>query len=226
MGVERWWKDTEGEKPTYCEKILSQWHLVHRKSHTDWHRIEPGICGERPAIILWGTAGPMNWTTSGMLYILLTMCPNKICPQFKHQTSPTQTKNSRIHRYGIGSECDRKQLPAVSSLKRTSLAFQLNSQTLRLDFSPVNRALNQTKPARRYYILVEFHHNWITDIKSQYVLGAVLKALFISPFLFRYIPSIACHLNSFFLKWLQLDVPTHFLLLCKYTTRPMIISLR
>ena len=39
--VERWWNGTDGGKPKYLEKNLSQHHFVRHKSHMDWSGIEP-----------------------------------------------------------------------------------------------------------------------------------------------------------------------------------------
>jgi len=36
-------------KQKYSEKHLSQYHLVHHKSHVDWPGIEPGPHSDRPA---------------------------------------------------------------------------------------------------------------------------------------------------------------------------------
>jgi hypothetical protein len=39
---ERRWNDIDRGKPKYSEKNLSQYHLVHLKSHRDWPGREPG----------------------------------------------------------------------------------------------------------------------------------------------------------------------------------------
>jgi hypothetical protein len=38
------WNEIDRGKPKYSEKTLSQWHLVHHKSHMD----QPGLRGESP----------------------------------------------------------------------------------------------------------------------------------------------------------------------------------
>ena len=40
--VEHCWNDTEGGRPKYLEKTLSQWQFIHHKLHMDWPGIEPG----------------------------------------------------------------------------------------------------------------------------------------------------------------------------------------
>jgi hypothetical protein len=36
MSTEQWWHDNDSSKLKYCDKILSQRHFVHRKSHVEW----------------------------------------------------------------------------------------------------------------------------------------------------------------------------------------------
>ena len=38
--MERWWNDTDGEKPKYLENNLSHCHSVDHNFHTDWPGIE------------------------------------------------------------------------------------------------------------------------------------------------------------------------------------------
>jgi hypothetical protein len=42
MGLEQWWNDTDGGKPKYWERNLSQRHFVHQKYHMDRPGIETG----------------------------------------------------------------------------------------------------------------------------------------------------------------------------------------
>jgi len=49
MGMGHWWNNTEGGKPKYSEKNLSQCQFVYLISHTDWSQIQRGTFGERLA---------------------------------------------------------------------------------------------------------------------------------------------------------------------------------
>jgi hypothetical protein len=42
MCIRHRWNDSEGAKPKYTEKDLSQFYFVQQKSHMDWHGVESG----------------------------------------------------------------------------------------------------------------------------------------------------------------------------------------
>jgi len=45
MSVEHWCNDADSGLPNYFVKNLSQYHIVHLKSHVNWPGMEPGYPG-------------------------------------------------------------------------------------------------------------------------------------------------------------------------------------
>jgi hypothetical protein len=49
MCMDIWWNDTDTGKQPCSEKIVSQYRIVHHKSHMDWLGSDSDLCGERLA---------------------------------------------------------------------------------------------------------------------------------------------------------------------------------
>ena len=59
--MEHQWNESDSGKPKYSKKNLSQYHVVHHKSHMDWNGIEPGasaVTGRR--LTAWAMARPIH----------------------------------------------------------------------------------------------------------------------------------------------------------------------
>jgi hypothetical protein len=46
--MEHWWNDTDRGKLRYSAENLSQWHIVHLKSHIELPGLDTAVLGERP----------------------------------------------------------------------------------------------------------------------------------------------------------------------------------